>query len=518
MTKMYQAITFLNKCSGFMLFVITICLSCIFVGCHPKDAEKVETNPRDAEKVETNPRDVEKVETNPKTRTNTNDTSSVEVVEPRPQITSPDSKITNRLTKYQESFNLMDREKYGKLVIFSPDQLTKYYDIEYESPEYDQLLNILDSISQAAFHEASLDWLIDFSKFPDLEAEHWKYIQHASLIIQWWVHRSIMEGDVETAYQILQIGLKLADDVFLDKTLPGALLAMQIRDELCQVIIDDFHAISSEQAGKFISYLMPHIISGNSWVAQNYTAAQIELEWFISKTKELQEYAISTNGEPNLDLLPKGFFMAFYTLKGFVDPVDQAILKGVPASELEKDPAKAYEIITKIQLQVGREYALEFLSRSPQQVESYFSEIRILHKKLGELIALDSWENFLAGFSEISKELQSKIFLWNHSVVWIKARKMEYLSRLKFSLLLNGLINHSGQVQFLPKAANPITGSIPVISPFVPDEKELGFFAFVDGLPRSTYSAFAPFHQILFITEPNPKYHGYGIKIGHPVE
>lgn len=482
---------------GFQLqFTIAICLCGIFFGCSPKDDEEATKDP-----VQT-----------------TNMSSSVPLAEPVVQPETLVPQVSNRLTKYQSAFTMMDREKFKNLVVLSPDELTKYQNFQDESPEYDQLLDVLDAVSQAAFHEAPLDWKVDFSKFPDLEVEHWKFVQHASLVVQWWVHKFILEGDVDTAYQILQIGLKLADDVILDKTLPGVLLAMQIRDELCQVIIDEFHAVSPEQAGLLIEHLMPHILSGKSWVAENYSAAVVEMEWFISKTKELQQYKLSTNGTPNFDLLPKDYLMGFYALKGYVDPVDQAILKGVPASELEKDPARSFEIISGIQLEVGQDYALEFLSKSPQEVDEYFNEIRGLHVRLGEVIALNSWDNYLEGVTDISRILQNKIFLWNHSLAWIKARKMEYLSRLKFSLLLNGLINHSGQIKYLPKAVNPISGSIPKISPHAPDEIEVGFFVFVDGLPRSTNAAFSPFHQILFMTKPTPKYYGYGLRIGHPVE
>lgn len=436
---------------------------------------------------------------------------------PAPSEPPAPPKPTNRLELYRKAFDSMRLIHFKDLVEFHPDRITKFRTISEESEEYTELLDVLDYISQAAFSDLPLDWRIDFTLFPDIEVDHWKYIQHGFNVVQWWVHKFIVEGEIETAYQIFQIGLKLADDVVSDRTLPGALLAMQVRDEMIQTLIDNFSLLSEEDSRHLLVNLIPHAKKREPWISQNYQSAKVEMEWFIRKTQELHGRYRTTGIVPDLDDLPRDFVVGFYVLDGYMNPVDKAILKGIPASELRSNRQKAMEIITGIQVDHGRENLVKMLSYSPEQLEGMFSTIRALHAKVGDALSEESWKGYFDAVSEVTAEIYDVPFLWNHSLAWIKARKMEFYSRLKYHLVLGGLVYHSTQLQYLPQVANPITGSIPKMSRFDESGEDIGFFVFVNDLDVPTHQAFKPFHQVLFISSRDHNYYGYGIQIGHPV-
>jgi hypothetical protein len=116
------------------------------------------------------------------------------------------------------------------------------------------------------------------------------------------------------------------------------------------------------------------------------------------------------------------------------------------------------------------------------------------------------------------RNIESTPFVWNHATAWMKARKSEFMSRLKYSLAIAGLAWHAGNTEAARSVVNPINGSSFSFQAFRDGGKEKGYFVFVRDFDRVTFDSFSPFHQMLFITDAVDRYHPYGLMIGHRID
>lgn len=474
----------------------------LIIGCDKPDDNG------DVEILDTKPSEIESVDT-PLER---NQESTNTVSQPSP----PEEKI-NRFDLYQNAFARMDLERDNDLVKIDQLGHATYAQIEESDPRLSQILDTLDFLSQAAFHESQIDWGINYSDYPMVEIKHWRYMQHGGLIVQWWIHYFIQTQEIENAFKILQIGFKMADDIHLDGSLPGVLIALQLRDELIQIFIDNFQMLSKADCQLLAQNLIPYAVTGESWTAGNFLAAQAELNNFLQFTKTMRDEFSAQQKLTESILQNKDFAICFYNLEGYKDPFELAILKGIPASTLQEDPDKAAQVFEEIRLQKGKEMMSKFASLPTAEQDTILSDVSAIHKKLGDVLKSNTWNDYYYASSKIGNDLEGTIFIWQHAVAWLKARKMEFISRMKFSLFVAGLIHQSEDIQMLPQVTNPITGSIPKRIEFLDQGVSYGFVMSIEDLGALELDAFSPFHRILFITSQEKKYHTYGYGIGRLV-
>lgn len=433
-------------------------------------------------------------------------------------VTVPVAK--SRFNLYKTAFATMDTERFADLVQVDGDGVTHYRIIEDASKDMEALLASLEILTEAVIDDGSLDWGVDLKQFPEVKISHWSYVQHGGLITQWWVQRLIETGEIETAAQILSIGLKLAEDVALDRTLQGSILAMTLRDELCQVVAENIHRISPSGCGAILDVMMQYFAAGESWIARSFPAAVAEKDWFVRSVRNLMAQPRSPSG---IQGVSPDIAMAFFTLFGYEDPLDLAILKGVPATLLTDDPEEALKKVSQITAEVGGKNLEQFLSFSEPEQKEILMRIDSVHKELGKALAAANWGDYLSqiqgnrtgGQVPLSKVLGDTPFLWNHATAWMKARKSEFMSRMKFRMALGGLAYRAGRMELLDKITNPINGSPFAYQAFKVRGEEKGYFIFVKDFDVPTYKAFSPFHQLLFITDAKDRYFPYGLRIEH---
>lgn len=422
----------------------------------------------------------------------------------------------NRRDLYLKAFGFMDFERIFGLVKVDERGVSIYRKVEEAGPEMENLLNILEQLTNAAFHPSPIDWQVDFSNYPDLGADHWRPLQYGSLIIQWWVHKLIETGEIDMAGQIASIGLKIAQDVSTDGTLQGSVLALTIRDEICQVIAENVYRLKPADSAVFYKSLRPYLVEGNSWIADCFSYAELEKDWFIEKSQEFRaNKSEAIQAIPDID---KEFFAAYYPLNGYQDPVDKVILKGVPASSLTDDRERAIKLIAEIVEEVGTKNFRQFLDMPQERVDPLYSRIHRTHKDLGTVLRLSEWSSYSEASQSLMKSIEDTPFVWNHATAWLKARKSEFMSRVKFSLTLGGLAWLAGNQNAAHAVVNPINGSHFTYQVFKDEGQDKGYFVFARDLDRWTYDSFSPFHQMLFITNKVDLYHPYGLQIGHKIK